>query len=57
MPINYEALKERVLYLLDRYTLEEVLDLLEIDHSDVLMELHLANVLDIYELPVGLNDG
>jgi len=50
MPINYEALKERVLYLLDRHTLEEVLDLLEIDHSDALMELHLASVLDIYEV-------
>lgn len=48
MPINYEALKEKITYLLDRYTLEEILDIEEIDHADVLMELHLASVLDVF---------
>ena len=50
MPINYEALKERIVYLLDQYTLEEILDMQEIDHGDVLMELHLASVLDVFEV-------
>jgi len=50
MPINYEALKERIVYLLDQYTLEEILDMQEIDHGDVLMELHLASVIDIFEV-------
>ena len=54
MPINYEALKERIVYLLDQYTLEEILDMQEIDHGDVLMELHLASVLDVFEVWYGL---
>lgn len=41
--------EERIRRILDKFSLEEILELMELDHMEVLWSLHQQGDLDIYD--------